>query len=85
VIGPENICLGGDWTKRLHELMPAPAPPDGLLPPGLTEGTTIAGLSGPEEYPALVTALRSRGWEGEQLDGLLYANLLRLLRESLPA
>jgi microsomal dipeptidase-like Zn-dependent dipeptidase len=65
--------------------MPAPAPPDGLLPPGLTEGTTIAGLSGPEEYPALVTALRSRGWEGEQLDGLLYANLLRLLRESLPA
>ena len=85
VIGPERICLGGDWTKRLHELMPAPAPPDGLLPPGLTEGTTIAGLSGPEEYPALVAALRSRGWEGGQLDGLLSVNLLRFLRESLPA
>ena len=85
VIGPERICLGGDWTKRLHELMPAPAPPDGLLPPGLTEGTTIAGLSGPEEYPALVAALRTRGWEGEQLDGLLSVNLLRFLRESLPA
>jgi len=85
VIGPERICLGGDWTKRLHELMPAPAPPDGLLPPGLTEGTTIAGLSGPEEYPALVAALKSRGWEGEQLDGLLSVNLLRFLRESLPA
>ena len=85
VIGPERICLGGDWTKRLHELMPAPAPPDGLMPPGLTEGTTIAGLSGPEEYPALVAALRTRGWEGEQLDGLLSGNLLRFLRESLPA
>jgi membrane dipeptidase len=84
-IGPARICLGGDWTKRLHELMPAPAPPDGLMPPGLAAGTTIAGLSGPEEYPALVAALRSRGWEGEQLDGLLSGNLLRFLRESLPA
>jgi len=85
VIGPERICLGGDWTKRLHELMPAPAPPDGLMPPGLTEGTTIAGLSGPDEYPALVAALGARGWAGEQLDGLLSGNLLRFLRESLPA
>ena len=85
VIGPERSCLGGDWTKRLHELMPAPAPPDGLMPPGLTEGTTIAGLSGPDEYPALVAALGARGWAGEQLDGLLSGNLLRFLRESLPA
>ncbi|HWL32103.1 MAG TPA: membrane dipeptidase [Gaiellaceae bacterium] len=85
VIGPERLCLGGDWTKRLHELMPAPAPPDGLMPPGLAEGTTIAGLSGPEEYPALVEGLRERGWGGEQLDGLLAGNLLRFLRESLPA
>jgi membrane dipeptidase len=85
VIGPEHLCLGGDWTKRLHELMPAPAPPDGLMPPGLAEGSTIAGLSGPEEYPALVKALRERGWSGPELDGLLAGNLLRFLRESLPA
>jgi membrane dipeptidase len=84
VIGPERVCLGGDWTKRLHELMPAPAPPDGLMPPGLAEGTTIAGLSGPEDYPALVEALRERGWEGDRLDGLLSRNLLGFLRESLP-
>ena len=84
VTGPDRVCLGGDWIKRLHELMPAPAPPDGLMPPGLAEGTTIAGLSGPEEYPALVTALQARGWEGERLDGLLSRNLLRFLRESLP-
>jgi membrane dipeptidase len=85
VIGPERVCLGGDWIKRLHELMPAPAPPDGLMPPGLSEGTTIAGLEGPEDYPALIDALRARGWEGERLDGLLSRNLLRFLRESLPA
>ena len=85
VIGRERLCLGGDWTKRLHELMPAPAPPDGLMPPGLAEGATIPGLAGPEDYPALVAALRARGWDGDVLDGLLAGNLLRFLRESLPA
>ncbi len=84
VVGPERICLGGDWTKRLHELMPAPAPPDSLMPPGMDEGTTIAGLSGSEDYPALVAALRERGWAGAELDRLLSQNLLRFLRESLP-
>jgi membrane dipeptidase len=85
VIGADRVCLAGDWIKRLHELMPAPAPPDGLMPPGLAEGTTIAGLAGPDDYPALVEALRARGWEGERLDGLLSGNLLRFLRESLPS
>ena len=84
VLGPDRVCLGGDWIKRLHELRPTPAPPDGLMPPGLAEGTTIAGLSGPEEYPALVAALRERGWDGDRLDGLLSRNLLRFLREALP-
>ena len=54
------------------------------MPPGFAEGSTIAGLSGPEDYPALVVALRARGWDGERLDGLLAGNLLRFLRESLP-
>jgi membrane dipeptidase len=84
VIGADRVCLGGDWIKRLHELMPAPAPPDGLMPPGLAEGTTIEGLAGPEDYPALVDALRAGGWEGDRLDGLLSGNLLRFLRASLP-
>jgi membrane dipeptidase len=85
VVGPERVCLAGDWTRRLHDLMPMPAPPDGLMPPGLEEGTTIEGLAGPEDYPALEAALRGRGWEGEQLEGALSGNLLRFLRESLPA
>jgi membrane dipeptidase len=84
VIGADRVCLAGDWIKRLHELMPAPAPPDGLMPPGLDEGTTISGLAGPEDYPALVDALRARGWKGERLEGLLSRNLLRFLRASLP-
>ena len=63
----------------------AKSPPDGLMPPGLAEGTAVAGLAGPQDYPALVAALRERGWEGERLDGLLSVNLLHFLRESLPA
>ena len=85
VIGPDRVCLGADWIKRLHELMPGPAPPDGLMPPGLEVGSMIEGLTGPEDYPALIEALRRRGWEADSLEGILSANLLRFLRESLPA
>ena len=84
VIGAERLCLGGDWTRRLT-FISSPPTADGLMPPGLEEGSAIEGLGGHEDYPALVTALRARGWEGERLDGLLAGNLLRVLRESLPA
>lgn len=84
VVGPERLCLGGDWTRRLQFIGSAPIP-DGLMPPGLAEGSAIEGLGGPEDYPALVEALRARGWDGERLDGLLSGNLIRFLRESLPA
>jgi membrane dipeptidase len=84
LLGPDRICLGADWTKRINELMPTPIPPDALMPPGLAVGATIDSLAGPEDYPALVAALRERGWESEQLEGLLSGNLLRFLRESLP-
>lgn len=85
VVGPERVCLAGDWTKRLHELMPAPSPADGLMPPGLAEGSTIAGLAGPEDYPALVAALEARGWAGARLEGVLSRNLLDFLRSALPS
>jgi membrane dipeptidase len=85
LLGPDRVCLGADWTKRLHALMPTPVPPDALMPPGLAVGATIQGLAGPEEFPALVEALRARGWEGDRLEGVLSKNLLRFLRESLPA
>ena len=55
------------------------------MPPGLEEGSSLEGLAGHEDYPALVEALGARGWEGERLEGLLSGNLVRLLRESLPA
>jgi membrane dipeptidase len=84
LVGPDRVCLGADWTKRLQELMPRPLPPDALMPPGLAVGATLEGLAGPEEYPALAEALRAHGWEADQLDGVLSGNLLGFLRESLP-
>ncbi len=85
VLGPERICLGGDWTKRLTAVLGSAPVPDALMPPGLEDGMSIEGLTGPEDYGVLVEALRARGWEGDRLDGLLSANLVRLFRETLPA
>jgi membrane dipeptidase len=45
----------------------------------------IPGLVGPADYPALVDALRGRGYDGDRLDAILSANLLRVLRAGLPA
>ena len=84
IVGPERLCLAGDWTGRLAEFVPHAPIPDALMPPGLEEGSSIEGLAGHEDYPVLVAALGSRGWEGERLEGLLSGNLIRLLRESLP-
>ena len=57
-MGAERVCLGGDWTKRLQRAAASAPPPDGLLPPGLDVGASLEGLAGPEDYPALVEALR---------------------------
>jgi microsomal dipeptidase-like Zn-dependent dipeptidase len=55
-----------------------------MLPDGGTIADPIEGLAGPEDYPALVDALRGRGFDGEALDAILSGNLLRLLRRALP-
>ena len=84
VIGLDRVCLGGDFTKRLWEAMPPPPEPkDGLAPPGLTPGLGIEGLTGPEEYPALVERLADRGWADEDVAAVTSGNLLRFLRSAL--
>lgn len=81
VIGIEHVCLGGDFVRQLHEA--TGGRPDPLLPQGALE-QAVAGLSGPEDYPALVEALHRRGYDGDQLEAVLSGNLLRLLRRALP-
>jgi membrane dipeptidase len=86
VIGIDRVCLGGDFTRRLVQVLPPmPLTGDGLMPPGLQPGAGIDGLTGPEEYPALAPALRTRGWDDVAIEAVSSANLLRLLRRALPA
>ncbi len=84
VMGPERVCLGGDFTRRLWEAMPPPPEPkDGLMPAGLQPGAGIDGLAGPERYPALVEALCERGWAEDDVAAVTSRNLLRFLRVGL--
>ena len=84
VMGGDRVCLGGDFTTRLWQAMPPPPiPKDGLMPPGLEPGAGIEGLTGSEQYPALVEKLDERGWGPEEIAAVTGGNLLRVLRSSL--
>jgi membrane dipeptidase len=86
VMGVEHVGLGGDF---IHQVALACGfggnSAAALMPPGMKMEDGIEGLAGPEDYPALVAALRSRGYDGADLDAILSGNLLRLLRDGLPA
>jgi membrane dipeptidase len=84
-VGVDHICLGGDFVARIsRELPPSPDPADGLMPPGLEVGSSIEGLAGPEDYPALAETLADRGWSADDIDAVTHRNLLRFLRAALP-
>ena len=86
VMGIEHVCLGGDFVQRLSRVLPPFGPlPDGLMPPGLEEGSSIEGLAGPEDYPALGEALEAGGWSAADIEAVTGANLLQFLRRALPA
>jgi membrane dipeptidase len=72
VMGVEHVGFGADFVDQV----PASETKFQL---GLEDFT------GPEDYPALVTALRGRGYDGERLEAILSGNWLRVLRETLPA
>jgi membrane dipeptidase len=71
VMGVEHVVLGGDFFAQI-------ARAEG------SEEHALDGLSGPEDYPALIDVLRRRGYDGERLEAILGGNLVRFLRQSLP-
>ena len=88
VMGIEHVGLGADFvdqvahTEQGHRL-------DKVLQ---TETVTVdkshlglEGFTGPDDYPALVAALRGRGYEGDRLEAIMSRNWLRILRAALPA
>ena len=85
VMGVEHVALGGDFTARLAAELPhEPLPADSLSPPGVGLDSALGGLAGPEDYPALETALRARGWRDGDLEAVMGGNVVRFLRAALP-
>jgi membrane dipeptidase len=85
VMGRDRIGLGGDFVRRIMEVLPPlPQTPEGLAPPGLEPGSALDGLAGPEDYPALAAALAARGWAEADVEAVMGGNLLRFLRGALP-
>jgi membrane dipeptidase len=86
VMGRQYVCLGGDFVSRINRERPhTPDPGDGLMPKGLETGSSIDGLAGPEDYPALLAALREHGWRDEDVEAVAGRNLLEFLHRALPA
>lgn len=76
VMGIEHVGLGADFVDQVVSVGNSP---DGKSSLGLE------GFTRPDEYPGLVAALRTRGYDGKQLDAIMSENWLRVLRETLPA
>jgi membrane dipeptidase len=68
VMGIEHVGLGADFIDQLR-----------------VENSRFAidGFAGPEDFPALVTALRDRGYEEARLEAIVSGNWLRILRGAL--
>jgi membrane dipeptidase len=85
VVGIEHVGLGGDFIRQVARAVGLTDVSDALLPAGMAFDAALEGLEGPADYPALVAALESRGYEGERLEAILGGNFLRLFRRALPA
>ena len=77
VMGIEHVGLGADFVDQV-------AQPDETVAAAKSD-LGLEGFTGPEDYPALVEALRERGYNGERLEAIMSGNWLRILREALPA
>jgi len=87
-MGIEHVALGSDFIDQVIQAELAAGKP---LNPSTQEAMDLGGgrlaiqeLVGAADYPALLEALRRRGYGGERLDAIAHGNLLRVLRAGLP-
>jgi membrane dipeptidase len=84
VMGIPHVGFGVDFIDRVtpteRDLVFAPDP---ATVARRKARIALEGFAGPEDYPALVSALGDRGYDGERLEAILSANWLRLLRAAL--
>jgi membrane dipeptidase len=87
LMGIEHVGLGGDFIRQLFAsgAVRISARDRSFAPPGIELGRGMDELHGPEQYPALVEALKRRGYQGERLEAILRGNFLRVLSAALPS
>jgi membrane dipeptidase len=76
VMGIAHVGLGADVVDQVAHTESAARAKRRLA---------LEGFAGPEDSPALVGALRRRGYDGERLEAILNANWMRVLSAALPA
>ena len=86
VMGIAHVGLGADFIDQATPVERDPiTAPDAATVARRKARLALEGFAGPEDYPALVSALRDRGYDGERLEAILSANWLRLLRAAFAA
>jgi membrane dipeptidase len=88
VMGIQHVGLGADFIDQITQTdhgSAADEVPDAETIALTKERMALEGFTAPDDYPALVAALRRRGYDGERLEAILSRNWLRVLREALPA
>jgi len=84
VMGAGHVGLGADFFEQLGTLLPLPAPLDGLFHIEVDDVSGPGDLRGPADYPALLDALRARGWPDETVAAVSHRSLLEFFRRALP-
>ncbi|HST25728.1 MAG TPA: membrane dipeptidase [Gaiellaceae bacterium] len=86
VAGAAHVCVGGDFMAQLTRSGTVTITPRELatLPAGVDPGTPVAGLEGPQDYPALAEGLARRGHDEATVTAVLHGNLVHFLRRTLP-
>ena len=84
LMGAGHVGLGADFFEQIGNLFPNPAPLDGVFRLDVDDGPMDGELRGPADYPALLDALRARGWPDETIDAVSRRALLDFFRRALP-
>ena len=86
VMGIAHVGLGADFIDQAAPTESDPVfAPDPATVAHRKARLALEGFGRPEDYPALVSALGERGYDGEARDAILSANWLRLLRAAFAA
>jgi len=82
VMGIDHVGLGADLVDLAT---PLDEGSDAEMAVAAKARHALEGFTRPDEFRALIAALRGRGYNREQLDAIMSGNWLRVLRATLPA